>query len=64
LYHCNGAATKTKNKMKTETMKLRTEKELTKMGCSTNEVKSLIEKFWNQVEYLKTAREKALFMTA
>jgi hypothetical protein len=64
LYHCNGAATKTKNKMKTETMKLRTEKELTKMGFSTNEVKSLIEKFWNQVEYLKTAREKALYMTA
>jgi hypothetical protein len=50
--------------MTTETMKLRTEKELTKMGFSTNEVKILIEKFWNQVEYLKTAREKALYMTA
>jgi hypothetical protein len=50
--------------MKTETMKLRTEKELTKMGCSVNEAKLLIEKFWNQVAYLSTARNKALFMTA
>ena len=64
LYHCNGAGFNNKKKMRTETMKLRTEKELTKMGFSTNEVKILIEKFWNQVEYLKTAREKALYMTA
>ena len=64
MYHCNEAETKTKNKMKTETMKLRTEKELTKMGCSVNEAKLLIEKFWNQVAYLSTARNKALFMTA
>jgi hypothetical protein len=64
LYHCNGAATKTKNKMTTETMKLRTEKELTKMGCSVNEAKLLIEKFWNQVNYINTAKGKALYMTA
>jgi len=50
--------------MKTETMKNRTEKELTKMGYSINESKNLIEKFWNQVSYLKTAREKALYITA
>jgi hypothetical protein len=50
--------------MSNETMKLRTEKELTKMGFSANEVKALIEKFWNQASYLKTAREKALYMTA
>jgi hypothetical protein len=50
--------------MTVETMKLRTEKELTKIGCSVTEAKSLIEKFWNQASYLKTAREKALYMTA
>lgn len=50
--------------MSNETMKLRTEKELTKMGFSVNEAKTLIEKFWNQASYLKTAREKALYMTA
>jgi len=46
------------------TMKIRTEKELTKMGYSINDAKNLIEKFWNQVSYLKTARDKALYITA
>ena len=50
--------------MSNEIMKIRTEKELTKMGVSINEAKNLIEKFWGQVSYLKTAREKALYMTA
>jgi len=50
--------------MTTETMKIRTEKELIKMGYSINGAKNLIEKFWNQVSYLKTAREKALYITA
>jgi hypothetical protein len=45
-------------------MKLRTEKELTKMGYSNNEAQMLIKKFWNQIAYLKTAREKALYITA
>ena len=48
----------------TEIMKTRTEKELTKMGYSINEAKNLIEKFWDQVSYLKTARSKALYITA
>jgi hypothetical protein len=48
--------------MTTETMKIRTEKEITKMGYSN--AKILVEKFWNQVSYLKTAREKALYITA
>ena len=51
-------------KMSNEIMKIRTEKELTKMGYSINDAKTLIEKFWNQVSYLKTAREKALYITA
>jgi hypothetical protein len=55
---------KNKKDMTTETIKSRTEKELTKMGCSVTEAKSLIEKFWNQVDYINTARGKALFMTA
>jgi hypothetical protein len=50
--------------MSNEIIKIRTEKELTKMGYSINEAKKLIEKFWNQVSYLKTAREKALYITA
>jgi hypothetical protein len=50
--------------MSNEVMKIRTEKELTKMGYSISDAKSLIEKFWNQVSYLKTAREKALYITA
>ncbi len=50
--------------MSDEIMKIRTEKELSKMGYSTDESKKLIEKFWNQVSYLKTAREKALYITA
>ena len=48
--------------MTNETMKIRTEKELTKMGVSVNDAKNLINKFWNQVSYLKTAREKALYI--
>jgi|JI9StandDraft_2_1071091.scaffolds.fasta_scaffold814496_1 hypothetical protein len=50
--------------MSNEIMKIRTERELSKMGYSINEAKNLIEKFWNQVSYLKTAREKALYITA
>jgi len=50
--------------MTNEIMKIRTEKELTKMGISINDAKILIEKFWNQVTYLKTAREKSLYITA
>jgi hypothetical protein len=50
--------------MTTTNMKLRTEKQLTKMGYSINEAQNLINKYWNQVDYLKTAREKALYMTA
>ncbi len=50
--------------MTTTTMQTRTENELTKMGYSVEQAKTLIAKFWNQVEYLKTAREKALYMTA
>jgi hypothetical protein len=49
--------------MNNETMKIRTEKELTKMGYG-KEAKALIEKFWDEVSYLKRAREKALYMTA
>jgi len=52
------------NNMTTEIMKIRTEKELTKMGYSINDAKSLIDKYWNQVSYLKTARAKALYITA
>ena len=50
--------------MTNEIMKIRTEKELTKMGYSINDAKSLVEKYWNQVSYLKTARAKALYITA
>ena len=50
--------------MTTTNMKLRTEKQLTKMGYSINEAQKLINKYWNQVDYLKTAREKALYMTS
>jgi len=50
--------------MTTTNMKLRTEKQLNKMGYSVNEAQNLINKYWNQVDYLKTAREKALYMTS
>jgi len=50
--------------MSNEIMKIRTEKELIKMGNSTMEARTLISKYWNQVEYLKTARQKALYMVA
>lgn len=50
--------------MKTEIMKERTEKELVRMGCSLDEAKALIEKYWIQTSHLKRAREKALCMTA
>ena len=50
--------------MSNEIMKIRTAKELTKMGYSINDAKNLIDKFWDQVSYLKTAREKALYITA
>ena len=52
------------NIMTTQTMKSRIQKELTKMGYSNNEAQMLIEKFWNQTAYLKTAREKALYIIA
>ena len=48
--------------MSIETMKARTEKELIKMGIAANEAKAMIEKFWNEAGYLKTARGKALYM--
>ena len=50
--------------MSNETMITRTEKELSKMGYSINEIKTLIDKYWDQVAYLSTAREKALYMVA
>ena len=50
--------------MSNETMKVRVEKELTKMGYSTSEIKTLIDKYYNQVSYLSTARQKALYMVA
>ena len=45
-------------------MKNKTQNEIIKMGYSQNEALALVEKFWGQVEYLKTARQKALYMTA
>jgi len=45
-------------------MKTKTQNEIIKMGYSENEALTLVEKFWNQVNYLKTARQKALYMTA
>ena len=50
--------------MTNEIMKTRTEKELTKIGYSIEEAKNLINKYWGQISYLKTAREKALYITA
>ena len=50
--------------MSTETMKNRTEAQLIKMGCSSDQAKDLITKLWEQVSYLKTAREKANYMIA
>ena len=50
--------------MKTEIMKERTEKELVRMGCSLDEAKALIEKYWVLTSHLKRARDKALCMTA
>lgn len=65
LYICIVKQLKQNEKdMSNETMKIRTEKQLTKMGYSVEEAKNLVEKFWNQVSYLKTAREKALYITA
>lgn len=58
LCNVNKAKQLKNKKMSNEIMKIRTEKELTKMGYSINDAKNLIEKFWNQVSYLKTAREK------
>ena len=49
--------------MKTETMKERVKKELAKMGY-TKEADFLIEKFFNQTSYIKTARDKALYMVS
>lgn len=50
--------------MKAEIMKLRTEQVLIRMGYSSVEAKDLIQEYWSQVEYLKTARAKALYITA
>jgi hypothetical protein len=50
--------------MSNEIMKVRTEKELTKMGYSISEINILIDKYWNEVSYLSTARQKALYMVA
>ena len=47
--------------MKAEIMKERVIKELTNMGYG-KEANSLIEKYWNQVEYLSKARDKAIYM--
>lgn len=49
--------------MNCEIMKTRTEKQLANMGCG-NEAKMLIEKYWDEVSYLKAAREKALYIIA
>ena len=64
LEGCIFVLTKTQKIMKTEIMKERTEKELVRMGCSLDEAKALIEKYWIQASYLKRARDKAFFMTA
>ena len=45
-------------------MKTKTQNEIVKMGYSELEATTLVEKYWNQVEYLKTARQKALYITA
>ena len=49
--------------MTTDKMKTRVEKELIKMGYAA-EAKNLINIYWNQVGYLKTARSKAEYMIA
>ena len=49
--------------MSEEKMKKRVEKQLSDMGYS-KEAKSLIEKYWNQVDYLSLARSKAEYMVA
>lgn len=49
--------------LKNRNHEYRVEAQLSKMGYA-KEAKQLIEKYWNQVEYLKTAREKALYMIA
>ncbi len=45
-------------------MKTKTQNEIVKMGYSETEALALVEKYWAQAEYLKLARQKALFMTA
>lgn len=49
--------------METSTMKTRVAKQLAKMGYE-KEANELIEKYWNQVDYLTTARAKAEYMIA
>jgi hypothetical protein len=63
LYIYTMLNSKTNEIMKIETMKLRTEKQIIKMGYSQDEAKKLIEKYWTQTEYLSLAREKARYMT-
>lgn len=64
LWWCIFVLPITQKIMKTEIMKERTEKELVRMGCSLDEAKALIEKYWIQTSHLKRARDKALCMTA
>jgi hypothetical protein len=49
--------------MSNENLKLRVEKELSKMGYSDN-AKNLIDKYWEQTSYLSKSRDKALYMIA
>lgn len=64
LEGCIFVLTKTQKIMKTQIMKDRTKNELVRMGCSLDEAKALIEKYWIQTSHLKRARDKALCMTA
>ena len=45
-------------------MKNKTINHVVKMGYSLQEATLLVEKYWDQVAYLKLSREKALYITA
>lgn len=49
--------------MTAEKMKIRVEKQLSDMGYA-EEAKGLIKRYWDEVNYLSTARRKALYMIA
>jgi len=49
--------------MSEDKMKNRVEKQLSNMGYE-KEAKKLIEKYWDQVKYISSARNKALYMIA